>query len=233
MENSEKFLYTFNKIDKFLSDELKVGNNYTSFSSSVKKAAVINIIIRRYKDDLLEFAELRNAIVHERTDPEFPIAEPHDTIVEKIEKIYNELSAPKKVLPIFKREVKVFRYTDKLTSLLKVIKDTSYSHFPVYNGKEFKGLVTENGVTNWFATAVEKGEIPVETTTLDEILKYEEATENYRFISRDTTIYEAEDIFKNQVHREERIDAILITENGKTNEKLLGMISTWDIIDVT
>ncbi|WP_279401320.1 CBS domain-containing protein [Piscibacillus salipiscarius] len=69
-------------------------------------------------------------------------------------------------------------------------------------------------------------------TTLEDILNYEEGTENYKFVSRDLSIYEAEDIFKDQVNKEDRIDAVLITHHGKPDESLLGIISAWDIIDI-
>ena len=85
MNNSERFISAFNKIEKYLDDVIKAGDRFTSFSSSVKRAAEKNIIVRRYKDDLLEISELRNAIVHERTDPEYLIAEPHDSVIELLE----------------------------------------------------------------------------------------------------------------------------------------------------
>ncbi|MGM8215466.1 CBS domain-containing protein [Bacillaceae bacterium W0354] len=231
MRNSEKFLSTFNKIEKFLNDELKVGDKYTSFSSSVKKASSRNIVVRRYKDNLLEFAELRNAIVHERTEPEYPIAEPHDSIVELIELVYQELTEPKKVIPLYEREVTAFQATDSLADLLKIVKQSAYSYFPVYEGGQFLGLVTENGITNWLAGTVEE-KVSRKKTPLKEILKYEEGVENYTFMSANATIYEAQQIFQENIAKNVRFDTILITKNGERHEKLIGIITTWDIIEL-
>ncbi|RPF53304.1 CBS domain-containing protein [Aquisalibacillus elongatus] len=232
MKNSERFLFAFNKIEKVLNEDLNQQGQYISFSKAVYKANKQNRVVKRFKDDLLEFAVLRNAIVHERTEPEYVIAEPHDSTVEKIEKILSELTEPKTVIPTFQQEVKSFDVNDSLADVLTVIKESNFSQFPVYDKEEFKGLLTANGITNWLAKTVEEDLLSREETMLSELIEYEEGTDNYHFVSRDVTIYEAEDIFKEQVNKEDRIDAILITHNGKTSEKLLGIISAWDIIDI-
>lgn len=232
VKNSERYLIAFNQIDKYLNNELSRNGSYVGFSQAVNKVAQHNHIVKRFKDDLLEFAVLRNAIVHERTDPEYVIAEPHDSTVEKIEKVLSELTEPKKVIPTFSQEVKSFKISDSLADVLNMIKYTHYSQFPVYEEDEFKGLLTANGITNWLAETVDEDLLSREETTLDQLIDYEEGTENYKFVSRDLTIYEAEDIFKDQVNKEDRIDAVLITHNGKSDESLLGIISAWDIIDI-
>ncbi|TFB22913.1 CBS domain-containing protein [Filobacillus milosensis] len=232
MKDSERFLFAFNKIEKYLNDHLGGNGHHTGFSQAVNKVSQNHKIVQRFKDDLLEFAVLRNAIVHERTEPEYVIAEPHESTVEKIENVMQELTEPKKVIPRFSREVKSFSVSDSLTDILIVIKESSFSQFPVYEGEEFKGLITGNGITNWLAKTVEDDVLSREDTKLEEILGYEEGPDNYQFVSRDLTIYEAEDIFKEQVNKENRIDAILITHSGKSDESLLGIISSWDIIDI-
>mgnify|MGYP001213366208 CR=1 FL=1 len=230
MNNSERFISAFNKIEKYLDDVIKAGDRFTSFSSSVKRAAEKNIIVRRYKDDLLEISELRNAIVHERTDPEYLIAEPHDSVVELLEKIYEELTEPKKVYPLYARDVTTFKLNDTLKDLLSVVKEASYSYFPIYNHTEFQGLVTENGITHWLASKDKN--ILLNEVFIKEILPFEEGKDNYAFLSSEASIYEAEEIFRNHINQNTRFDVILITENGKPTEQLLGMITAWDIIEL-
>ena len=55
---------------------------------------------------------------------------------------------------------------------------------------------------------------------------------NYKFVSRYITIYEAEEIFKQGVERGRRFEALLITEHGKTHQKLIGIITPLDIMQV-
>lgn len=63
-----------------------------------------NSLVKRYSEDLLEFAELRNAIVHNKVELTHAIAEPHDSIVDKIETIQEELAHPKKLFPYSTRK---------------------------------------------------------------------------------------------------------------------------------
>ena len=53
----------------------------------VKESSKKNAVVKRYENDLREFADLRNAIVHNLTNPAFTIYEPPDSTVEKIKMI--------------------------------------------------------------------------------------------------------------------------------------------------
>ncbi|MEN2767837.1 CBS domain-containing protein [Ornithinibacillus xuwenensis] len=225
--NSERFITAFNRIDKALDSELDNSKGF-GFSKSVRILAKYNATVRRYKEDLLEYAELRNAIVHNRMDTLQVIAEPHDSIVEEIEKIEREFTQPKLVTPLFAREVQAFQLKDPLSNLLDAIHEKGYSKFPVYDHDHFKGLVTESGITQWLAKHMEA---EIHEVILEEILPYQKDT-NHQFIQKATTVYEAVEIFKDEIEKGNRIDALLITENGIDRETLLGIITAWDIMSI-
>jgi len=75
MLNSDRFLYAFNSIQCHLR-KLTKSEKGTSFCKLVKEAES-NTAVQQFNDDLKEFADLRNAIVHERTD-DHVLAEPND-----------------------------------------------------------------------------------------------------------------------------------------------------------
>lgn len=230
MTNSEEFIVYFNRIDNFLKN-LQSKENHESFSKMVKKAAKSNAMIRQYKDDLIEFAELRNAIVHDYRNPP-AIAEIHESIVKEIRAIEEKLTKPKMVIPDFQREVITFQVSDLLPDLLEVIREKHYSQFPVYEGSVFKGLITENGITNWLANHSLQYHTSLTETCLSEVLNEEEETHTYKFINRNTSVYEAEEIFKQRLQDGIRLSALLFTYNGRKNESLLGIITPWDLKDI-
>ena len=84
-KNSSRFLVAFNKIEKFLK-EINDSKDYVTFFKSIDLAGRKNATVRKYEDDLREFADLRNAIVHHRTSTEYALAEPQMEIVELIER---------------------------------------------------------------------------------------------------------------------------------------------------
>jgi hypothetical protein len=87
MLNSDRFLNAFNSIERYLREFAKQGKE-TRFYALVDLASNSNPAVRRFKDDLKEFADLRNAIVHERTDGHV-LAEPNDKAVNEIAAIPN------------------------------------------------------------------------------------------------------------------------------------------------
>lgn len=232
IKNSDLFLTAFNRIETYLKRE--EGNAiYINFTDIIRTTKKSNPVVRRYEDDLIELAYLRNAIVHKKTDAMYAIAEPHETIVKKIEMIEEKLTAPKLVYPTFNRPVQMFQINDTLSTMLEVVNEKSFSQFPIYDDHLFKGLITGNGLTNWLAKNVEDDYLSRNETHLKEILLCEEDGANYSFISRDTSVYEAVDIFTSQMNKGRRLEALLITHNGRPTETLLGIITSWDIIDIS
>lgn len=229
--NSYQFLFAFNRIEKFL-HSLKEEHGYVPFYQLVRNAEKSNAVVRKYKNDLLELADLRNAIVHERTDPHYTIAEPHDETVERILLIEKELTEPKTVIPYFSKKVHSFQADVSLSHVLYTIKNTTFTRFPVYDNDTIIGLITEKGIAHWLAQNIEEEEISIKNTKLRDLLQYEQVLNNHIVLDRNASIYEAAEIFIDRLHQNKRIDAILITHSGKRNEKLLGIITLADMINL-
>jgi len=231
IRNSERFLTAYNRIEKSM--EKAIGfSGYMPFFKLVDRAKNVNAIVRKFEDDLREYAGLRNAIVHHRTDVEYAIAEPHDDIVELIEYIDRELSKPKTVGEMFQRKVHTLRSSDSLDKGLKLIREYKFNQIPIYEDRKFMGLITTEGITYWLADQYANGDISREIPTLLDIYRLEKKKNTYRFISKEVSVYEAEEYFKNSVVKGKRLDALLITENGLVEEKLLGIITPLDLIKI-
>lgn len=100
MANSDLFLISFNRIEKWMRDEMGNARNM-GFTELVRRLAQRKqLMIRKYEDDLLQLAQLRNAIVHDRIAVDFVIAEPNDWTVKRIQLIEQELIQPETVLDL-------------------------------------------------------------------------------------------------------------------------------------
>ncbi|WPK12882.1 hypothetical protein R6U77_04020 [Lysinibacillus louembei] len=228
--NSDRFITAFNRIDHTLREIADV-KEYMPFYRLLDRARRKNPLVQKYEDDLRAYADLRNAIVHHRTSIDFVIAEPHIQVVEEIEAIDAALAKPKLVGQLFRKHVTAFQTTDSLTYMLKVIRKRKYTQFPIYTGQQFQGLITTVGITNWLATSMGKGNW-AKHVTLQDILFHERKLKNYKFISKAMTVYEAEEIFKQGVERGQRYEALLITEHGRPHQKLIGMVTPIDIMEI-
>lgn len=229
--NSDRFIVSYNRLDQLMKDLIGT-NEHMAFFRLIDFAKKKNAIIRRYEADLREYGDLRNAIIHHRTSLEFAIAEPHDEVVTKMEEIESALAKPITVAQMFQTNVTIFQETDSLSYALKVIKDKKYNQFPVYKGKTFKGLITPVGITMWMARKVDSESFSRKRTMLSEILAHESNRDNHRFIQADASVFEAVEIFKSSVVHGRRLEALLITEDGKSSDKLIGIVTPMSLLKI-
>lgn len=229
--NSDRFTYAYNRIEKSM-EKISGLNNYMPFSRLIDKTKHMNAIIRKFEQDLREFSDLRNAIVHHRTGAEYAIAEPHDDIVELIEYIDRELSKPVTVGDMFIRKVHTLQGSDKLATGLKLIRERRFNQIPIYENRKFIGLITATGITYWLADKMLDEIISREMPTLLDIYDHEKQKKTYQFIDRNLSVYEAEEYFKKAVANGKRLEALLITESGRPEEKLLGIITPLDLMEI-
>lgn len=228
MEKSVIFLDRFHNIETMLRQQLRQ-KEHISFSYLVEQAAKQNSLIRQKAERLKSFGRLRNAIQHGSGLNGEAIAEPHDKIVEEIIDIEEKLRSPKRMNHFF-REVYSLTGTDSMSKMLQLVHEFQYSQFPVFNSEgEFISLVTESGITNWLASNVKDDLISFEETRVSDLLSVDELAETYRFISRITTVYEAKDYFLQAANEGRKLEALLITESGKSNQALLGIVTHWDL----
>ncbi|GAB7386938.1 CBS domain-containing protein [Bacillaceae bacterium] len=228
--NAERFLSAFNQIEKAIRHQLAV-EKHVSFSKMLDLAKKNNPIVQAFEVDLKEYAELRNAIVHERTEPSFVIAEPHADVVQRIERIRDELTSPEKVYPKFKRRVMTFQMSDRLPGVLEAVEKYAFSQFPVYDGAQFAGLLTENGLSRFLTNYLLGNRSKWSSITLAEVMEFEKNAQNVIFFDIGKNLYEVQEAFRKSAYRRwTRLHAILITENGMSDEPVLGIVTPSDIL---
>jgi predicted transcriptional regulator len=223
----ERFQAAYNSIDRFFRKTLNRGKE-CSFSALVKEYSQSR---PRFDVDFVRMAaDLRNILVHEKTSPNFHLAIPTVPIVERLEAITAELTNPKRVFPHFQRPVETLSSDQCVFSVLEIIKDRSYSQFPVYNSdQKFCGLLTENGLTRWLAKNVTR-ELPLvdfQDTPVRRILAAEEKRPNCVFFARTRTVDEVLTEFGTNP----AIEAVIITQTGSRHERPLGIATRWDALN--
>lgn len=230
MQRGDRFLAAYATIEQALRRMTGAPAGRDSFRHLVDDMARGDAVIGRFRDDLAEFGELRNAIVHERISPDYLIAVPLEETVLRIEEIARLIVEPPAVYPMFRKKVVVFAPQDSMGDVFRTMSSTGFTQFPIYEDGVYRGLLTDGGIARWVARAVTSSmslsEVPV-----GDVLSGEKNPRRARFISRRATIYEAEDAFRESAKGEKwRVSAVLITENGNPEEALLGIIAPSDIL---
>jgi predicted transcriptional regulator len=222
----ERFDTTYNSIHHFLRKHLGK-QTWVPFPSLVDEYE------RTHKigadcDHLRIAHELRNVLIHGKTMPYQPVAVPILPVVERLETICQWLKNPPLVVPRFQRQVETTTPDDSLAGVLRRIREKDYSQFPVYDGEKFRGLLTENGITRWLAHRVSKemSLVELDEVPIRQVLPEEEKRQNWLFVARDKTVHEAKALFA----AKELLEAVLITQSGNRTEKLIGIITRWDVL---
>lgn len=226
-EMIDRFLAAYNAIDKALRTRLKPRPD-----KSQSFVYVVDQYARRYPSwgdgqILKQYADLRNFIVHEQTRPQQPLAVPTRAVVQTIEQVLERLNR-RATIGFGKKKVVSFELDDPLSKVLKTIGRTDFSQFPVYDtGHEFRGVLTENGITRWLANHISKiALVDFDEERVRTVLKEEEPRKNYLFVPRDSSVDEVTSEF---AHRP-LLEVVLITQNGRSSERLLGLATRWDIL---
>ena len=122
---------------------------------------------------------------------------------------------------------------DSVRSTLEQMRKISYGHVPVLDEKKrVFGVFTAVSFLNIMADR--KGEpLPLEFNFFD-AEKYiafdHHDSEVYRFVKTSLFVDELKDIFENTYSGGKRLAMVFVTANGKPEEKLLGIISPWDVL---
>jgi len=226
-ENSRRYLNAFSEIERALRCLIGATKGMP-FYNLIRKCSQREAIVKKYADDLREFADLRNAIVHERCNGE-PIAEPHHKTVLQIEKIRNHIIAPPTVEPVFFRKVICCDLNDPIDEVAKTMLKGSFSQIPMYERGKCKGLLTAETVARWLADKFQDNISVLKGETVGMVADFREYWDNYRFISRKTTLFEVLDHFDSFAKIGKKLDALIITSGGKSNEKPLGIVTVFDL----
>jgi predicted transcriptional regulator len=230
MTNAERFLNAFIKIERHLR-KLTNEDRGTRFSTLVSSASRSHPAVKRYETDLKEFADLRNAIVHERTDGR-PIAEPYDQTVEELERIVTLLLKPPALIPPFQSKVVALTTSDPVSRAVEIMLKNSFSQVPIYEDKEFIALLNTNTIARWLGASIAQDIFSLSETMITDVLGFMENEDNCLFFGRNNDIFDVLECFQQWEQQGKRLEAILITADGKRNQSLLGIITVHDLAKI-
>ena len=194
MKNSTRFLNAFVSIEEHLRKQTANNDGHKSFSQMLRMVGKKEKSVRSLEYDLKEFAQLRNAIIHERAGDEV-IAEPNDLVVRAIEHAAEMITKPPTVFPLFQRNVITISPDTPLRKALKIMYSSGISKLPISTKERCIGVLTSNTITRWLGDCVEKDAIDLDHTPAEKALTFGRKKDRYAFASRNTDLFTAVDLF--------------------------------------
>lgn len=228
--NATRFINAYNTIDQTLRAVYNFKRNM-SFNDMIRRAVPLNSIVRRYEDKLIDYARLRNAIIHNSND-EMVIAEPHLEVVEEFEKIAKLISEPPMAIQeIASRNVLVLDSDVSIKTAMATIAKSGFKCIPVCHNETIASVLTPNRLVNFLGDKVADGanlETLCEKTTVSEIINENDAEVVFAIRPVTLTVEEALNLFQ----QKRKLQAIVITRTGSNLESPVGILTVANIIDL-
>jgi len=231
-ELSNRFINTYNELSEYMEKYLNY-KDYKSHTQMLNIMAKKNHLVRVHYDELRTFANLRNIIVHDSTSKYNPIADPHIEVVERYESILNELREPPTAFEMAtKAKDLVFASPNmRLKECIKIMHDKNYTYMPISQNMQLVGVLSGDSVFTYMRKN--------QTTTIYDDFRVKDLgdairmhmDERYSFVSKSTPLIDVTEMYSNDIQDGKRLGAIFVTERGGENERILGMISPWDLIE--
>ena len=228
--NAERFITAYNNIDYSLRAIYDFKRSM-AFNDVIRRAVVLNSVVRKYEEDLIDFGRLRNAIVHQG-NKKYIIAEPHDEIVDKIEKLSKLIVMPPRAMNIAgNKEVVSIDEKTKISEAMELIYRRDYSNLPTYSGDKMIGVLNAGKLMTVLGKKISEGvniQEFITTNSVKEVISQMGEEYYYLLADENLTVEQAMNYFENN----RKLLIILITRDGKATGKPLHVISTADIIDM-
>jgi hypothetical protein len=237
MTNAAKFLDAYNTLESGLRSLVQM-DRYASFAAVAAAAARQSPVVRRHLNDLREFAELRNAIVHD-AHPGGPIAEPSTWATEYFCDIREKVLAPPTVQHFVGRHTVVtLEPSQPIGPALILMAKQAFSQVPIYRlGNRgtlaFVGLLTSNTVARWLGAHVENDLVSLAETDIAAVLQHTEDVAHVDFVPRAMSLAEVLERFQRRQLEGHRLEAIIVTEGGQQNQAPLAILTTEDLTEVS
>ena len=226
-KNAEIFIDSYNKIDAQLR-ELYGFKPQQSFTVVERRSAEKNTVVRRYKNELTDYARLRNAIVHQSTDGRV-IAVPCDDVVEDILRIERQLCTPPTVgEKLREKQVTSIDAAISLRQAVLLIARTGYSNLPVYEGKRMVGILNNRRIIKALGEVLREGgsaDAFLSQTAAGEVVEPSDLFVYYRYVGKQDSLQSVLDAFESN----KKLLAVCVSETGRAGERIVNFITPADL----
>ena len=191
---------------------------------------------KKFEKDINLIRKIRNLLSHGECKVEGKTAiEINENIIEKLKEIISLLENPPLVASRYITEMFVVDLEEKLENLIKAMNEKKISHVPLLDkDKKLVGVFSENTIFSKLSEdeIIEIGK-EYKVKDYEKYIKLENhSSEYFDFIKRNEELALAQNLFNKSIKKDKKLVMLFVTENGKKTEKILGIITPWDLLDM-
>ena len=230
MNQTERFLEAYRRLEA-------VAPRVLTREQQRASGGVISRLLRHpkfdpYREELDCCREVRNLLTHEVRVGGEPAVIPSLAMIAFLESMVELIEHPTRVrdrmTPV--EAMIVVREDTLVVEMMETMWKEGLSRVPLLEKGVVKGMLSLETIFH----ATMEGKAVTKGTRVRDLAAYlplDNAPQtHYTFISPETTIEIAEEIFKRGQGKKNKLRALLVTENGEAGERLLGILTPYDIL---
>lgn len=230
MSNNDEFERLYNELEDLLRAKYRLDATASAvyfYESRVGGPDAKNLRVLR---------ELRNFLVHEKLPEALDPCVISDSALAFLRRMTDSLRNPKTAYKVCVLRDKILcaNLGTPVLPLMKEMLSRNISHVPVLNSE---GVVygVFSGAT-MFASLTDAQKMAIGPETALKAFEpwlpvHKHIGERYWFVARNAEIDDLIGLFGETLKDGKKLKMLLVTENGKPYERLLGLITPWDILD--
>lgn len=205
-EITEKFLEKYKEFETIRDNDFKRFNYYN-----------------KKEPDLFElFRNIRNNLAHNSVDGEYPYIVSED-VLKSITNLVDSMQEKLIERAIHFNHLYYATYKSKIIDVINEMNKNDFQYIPVIEDGKIRSVFSSNVLLNYIC----------EHKTIDEKLTMSDlrdyfGKEVFKFYPKSTFTYEVIDLFHRRFNNK-RLVVIFITENGRNDESILGMITSYEV----
>ena len=219
MNNTELF------IEKYKELEHTVRSVYSlQESDSISYYLTHHERFKIYREKIAYCQKVRNFLQHEeKIEYEFAI-QPSQAMIEFISKLIKEVKNQAKCKDIMITDIYYQTLNGNVLETIHTMKEKDISHVPILENQKVIGMFNKE-------VFLEVLDSVLKTSTFKDIQEHlAHHSNHYKFVMDNLYIEDLQEIFVSNYKNGNRVDLLLVTENGSGDETLLGIVSPWLVL---
>ena len=228
---AEEFLREYRRLESLL-EKRYTGRKLSS--ASVVMEYLHDADSEPWRTELDLCREIRNLLTHNAESGGEPVVTPSRAMLKALEDIVEHVQRPRLAVDFGTPGDRILfaHPNDSALDLMRRMNRLGYSHVPV---RDRSGLVGVFSAGSLFTFLARKGLDNVDDGLRVGDLKgalslSDERSEKYRFLPGDATLLTVRDAFEKHTERNSRLAAAFITEDGRPSDRILAMLTPWDVL---
>lgn len=231
-ERKEAFLADFKELENALLSIAKIKEEgHVSFSRALNAIyySRLHPLLSDYEnyDFLKTAADLRNILSHEND-----VCIPTEEYLKKFHALKEEIVHPLDCYDVATKKIETCYEDDTLLSVTKRMAYASLSHLPIVDSQNHVlGVFSRSTVFDYLSLNESFVYTPeTKISAFSEVTGiHDHLNETFFFVGRYEKVYKVYSYLKQKAH-EKNLGLLLVSEHGKENERLLGVISLTDLM---